>query len=620
MSFSSKHKIKVSFSFLLIFSFYSFYIFSQTTNTGTKLSTRFEVVTGGTPITGLQTTSYGFAFINDGRMLTAISKDGVKLFERGLRDRSSSLLTVTSKDFFYVVSSNYKKLSLYNPDGVMLWQKEVDEPLTSKPITGYDGRVFVHSNSKAYCFGINGEEKWSLEIEKGITHNLKILNDGSLLFIGKTENGMSKATRVSPYGQLLEDITFAGSITYSTSITDGVLLLFSDGTVGLCSVKNKKAESTWSIKNVVTLDKVGTTMLKELENNKALVLTNSGSFSVIDLKKQQIDFTKTENNIKPISIYNISVYSDTKKLVILSKNFTSTFVVGYSFQGTKLFDFTVNSNNKTEGIYLSNGIVALCDKDWTAKGYLPYQNTVKVVQNLLKTQTKKYPQFYTEIDFIPESQYLMILQNGNYGFREEEINSYIKNSLYEITLKNSSGGVVGVVNSELDNYQYLIELITLASYSGIDFSDQIAQIITTSKDSAILKSAFSYAALSGYDPYSRMINAIENKFMQNIANRKDEGFYVVLCDGVYNICKTMGTPVLYNQGKRILSKMLTMNFSQGTRNHITSTLNMILDLQMWKTALKYKMVFCLTIEKPYTKNLLFWSLRWNVLFLFPCFF
>jgi hypothetical protein len=65
--------------------------------------------------------------------------------------------------------------------------------------------------------------------------------------------------------------------------------------------------------------------------------------------------------------------------------------------------------------------------------------------------------------------------------------------------------------------------------------------------------------------------------------------------------------------------MLTMTFSQGTRNHITSTLNMILDSQMWKTALKYKMVFSLIIVKPYKKTY-FWSLRWNVLFLFPCFF
>ena len=88
-----------------------------------------------------------------------------------------------------------------------------------------------------------------------------------------------------------------------------------------------------------------------------------------------------------------------------------------------------------------------------------------------------------------------------------------------------------------------------------------------------------------------MINAIENKLLQNVATRKDDGFYLKICDSVYNICKTMGTPVLYNQGKRILSKMLTMNFSQTVRNHITSTLNMILDLQMWKTALKYKVVF-----------------------------
>lgn len=565
-------------SFCLLFFLLS--LFAQTTGDDLKLSSRFEVVTGGTPITALHTTSYGFAFINDGRMLTAISKEGIKLYERGLKDRSSSLLTVTSKDFFYVISQDYKKLSFYNPDGVLLWQKEVDEQLSSKPITGYDGRVFVHSGQKAYCFGINGEEKWQLKIEKDITHNLKILNDGSLLFIGNTENGMSKATRVSPYGQLLEDITFAGTITYSTSITDGVLLLFSDGTVGLCSVKNNKAESTWSIKNVVSKENSSSTMLKELENNKALILSNNGKFSVIDLKNQKVIFSKNETNLQTSSVYNFSIYSDTKKIVILSKKASSIFVIGYNFSGSELFTFSIPANSKTEGIYLSSGIIAICDKDWTAKGYLPYQDTSKIVQNLLATQIRNYPKFYTENDYLPENQYLSILQAENYGFREEEIISYIKDSLFEISTKNALGGVVGVTTSEIDNYQELIELINLASYSGIDFSEQIARIISESNDSSVLKAAFIYASKCGYDSNSRIINAIENKMQKNSTIRRDDKYYITLCDAVYNICKTMGTPVLYNQGKRILTKMFTNNFSNTVRNHITTTLNLILSLQM----------------------------------------
>ena len=36
----------------------------------------------------------------------------------------------------------------------------------------------------------------------------------------------------------------------------------------------------------------------------------------------------------------------------------------------------------------------------------------------------------------------------------------------------------------------------------------------------------------------------------------------------------------YYHGKKILSKMLTMNFSQGVRTHITYTLDKIISLQM----------------------------------------
>ena len=63
MKNSKKFNMKFIFFSLLIFGFFTFFSFSQTTGEGLKLSPRFEVVTGGTPITSLQTTSYGFAFI-----------------------------------------------------------------------------------------------------------------------------------------------------------------------------------------------------------------------------------------------------------------------------------------------------------------------------------------------------------------------------------------------------------------------------------------------------------------------------------------------------------------------------------------------------------------------------
>jgi hypothetical protein len=321
-------------------------------------------------------------------------------------------------------------------------------------------------------------------------------------------------------------------------------------------------------------------MLKELENNKALILSNSGIFSVINLKNQNVEITKNIKALKNSSVYNFSIYSDTKKIVILSKNSSSIYVVGFNFQGTQLFDFSIPSNNKTEGIYLPNGIIAISNKDWTVKGFLPYQDTTKIQQNLLKHTIKNYPSFYNDNNFLHSSQYLSILNKRNYGFREEEIIAYIKDSIYEISTKNAVGGVVGVTQSEIDNYQELIELINLAAFSGVDFSHQIATIIDNSNDTSVLKSAFVYASINGFDPSSKMINAIENKLSKTSTIRKDDKFYTTLCDAVYNICKTMGTPILFNQGKRILTRLLTINLSQNVRNHITSTLNLILSLQM----------------------------------------
>mgnify|MGYP002510493588 CR=1 FL=1 len=153
-------------------------------------------------------TSYGFAVLTDGKMITACSNNGTKLWEKGVPGKPNPYLTVFANDFLLTVS-NEKNLTLINPSGLALWTKKVPFNITNNPYAGRDGRIFVRGKKNICCYGINGILKWQIETPE-LNKNIPMqeLNDGTILcFLTETVQGKSKAIRFTPFGQILENIT-----------------------------------------------------------------------------------------------------------------------------------------------------------------------------------------------------------------------------------------------------------------------------------------------------------------------------------------------------------------------------------------------------------------------------
>ena len=214
----------------------------------------WERVLSGMTVAQPKKTSYGFLQMLDGRILVACASDGKVLWQQPLNGKPGSFITVDSiNDFCYALVNENKKLQLYNPSGIWLWTATLPEPAIFEPLPGRDGRIFVQGAEHILCYGINGKLKWSTQVSRTGGFPLYELPDGSLLYIQEKKlRGKSTALRISPYGSILEELTFSGVVSSAGQTKQGVILVFSDGAVGCCSVKDGMAYSQWIRSGVIT--------------------------------------------------------------------------------------------------------------------------------------------------------------------------------------------------------------------------------------------------------------------------------------------------------------------------------------------------------------------------------
>ena len=155
-------------------------------------------VLGGQAVAKPVKTSYGFAVVSDGRLLTACSEKGEILWQKGLRQKSSPYFISGYSDTLYLVSQN-GSLSMFNPTGMTLWEHKLKEYPVENLILGKDGRLFVRGLNTLTCFSMTGKVKWTKDIGQNSDIPTTEFSDGSLLVILKKEiNGCSTALRISP--------------------------------------------------------------------------------------------------------------------------------------------------------------------------------------------------------------------------------------------------------------------------------------------------------------------------------------------------------------------------------------------------------------------------------------
>ena len=565
-----------------------------------NLNTNWSIVVPGKVVTEPAITNYGFSIITDSKLLSTYSNSGILLWEKAVnRYRDASIYTIDN-DFILLVTDKNSKLTLLNPSGVELWSKEIDSPLLSKPLCGWDGRIFLSTKDFIECIGISGLLKWHLDISDLSTIPFQTLPDGSfVVFFETLENGKTKGLRISPFGEVLEEITFAGQVVSAQTHNQGIALTFTDCTAGLFTLEENQSKNKWVLQNNGA--KGSGTLLPS--KSKFLLCDDNldSEFIYLQAFSNSLNLYKINPEdgqvIRSFSINNIDSINLEKTIYNKAGIFICDNSQGYFFNdsGLELWSAQLPQNKgKNEWnyiIYTHDNHLIICNTNWTLNSYRVSQAT-KNISDLPKP--KNYKNWYTintadfdyifqnsiDADVVSEKR-VSIINKGNYG--KDEIN-YISEllSACEVYKNNLSAGTKtnrqGPSIFDLDSIGTERLVTQLTMYSTDTFCSYEAYYLQAITNKTILNTLLQGISNFGYDPTGTVLNALE--VLAKKTSYKEELIISRICDATYSVCKFMGRPAFNSKGKVILQNFLFPSYSANTRTYARETMKKISALDL----------------------------------------
>ncbi len=568
----------------------------------------WQSVLGGNAVSPPKRTSYGFVAVSEGGILSACTGSGTVIWRRRLSDKPSALYTVTPHDFIYLVSSNGAKLSLFNPDGFMLWQNVLEEKAVSAPLCGRDGRVFIAGKNSLSCYGTQGTKRWSIELPRGGDFALYEMNDGSLLYIPeKKKNGAHTGIRISPYGELLEDLEFTAQIASLASYDGGLIFGFKTGTVGCVAVSNAATETQWSI----PAPQKGSVPELIIPGKTGFCVLYSGrSLCEYDYKTRSLLWSVQNAHLEAGKDF-FSAY-DNGAYLFARTSAAGTYTAAYSSFLQKTASAKDVKTSKEDEL-LDGGAAALwekniktapgsryplithslylvvCGTDWKTAAY-----TIKdddkdghTVYDFQPARIQTYGAFtgtgrklqpnvrdgIAHARYEPFSDIAARLSAGDYGIKEYGYKKRIENELISYAEEYFSPQ-----NAASSAVKKNATLSLIERFETTDFNYAVPLFLKNEKEPVLLGAAMHCAARLGYDPDGKMLEAIEQVYRGKKTILPD-GILIELAESVYALCRYMGRPAFIRRGKALLSDMLITPRSTAVKNKIHEIMFRFIELE-----------------------------------------
>lgn len=585
--------MKKIFCLVFIFLFVSFFYAEESE----ALQPNWQLVVGGAPIAPPIITDFGFAVPLDGRTMAAFSETGQLMWFATLPGyKTSPHYTMGTGDFLIAVSGG-NKLSLINPSGLTLWSSTAPAEILSTPLQGRDGRIYLQCTNQLACFGIGGTLKWTLPVENISTLPLTELEDGSVLCLLNTiVDGCSTAVRVSPFGEILEEITFTSVVAGVKQSKFGTILIFTDGSLGICSSTDNMAVTRWSIPALVSpsVSSVPPQIYLDTLHTLCAVVTASGSQSlvtVVDLDKGEKKFNVSAainlNDLQfgTIDLTNI-VLCDSQKALGLSLD-DGVEVWNSDLPGKLTWDYL---------LYTPKGyIITLEKKSWLISAYRVTQTigsqqyrayksekTNYPVYIELATQKANIPQNDSEVfmNLIPpdlEKTIYRSIYEGNYGTSEAQWQALVTRENTRCLSNSKSVSQNPMASYDITYKESIIKL--MGAFESSCFNRNLAQILQQETDISLLRTALRASAKIAYDPNLELLSSIE-LLLGKTSLLSNYTITTAICNAVYEICRFMGKPALFSRGRYILSYLLNQKLDSKTKDYAVYTLQKLISLEM----------------------------------------
>ena len=558
----------------------------------------WQLVVGGAPVGNPIITEYGFAVPLEGRTMAAVSESGKLMWFAGLPGTRISPHSSTGTGDFLITISGGNSVSLINPSGLTLWSSKAPAEVISTPIQGRDGRIYVQCPGEVACFGINGVLKWSTPAGESNGIPLIELEDGSILHIQKkTLQGCSTALRYSPFGIILEEITFSGRVTSAIGTKYGALLLFADGAVGCVSSTKNETYDHWVLPaGSINGTAAARTYLDEYQSVCAIVTPSGGQTTVTYLNPQDGSIILSAS--APVDTNKIAFGTFDKNSLVLCDTSTAAAV---GLDGTILWTSSLPGTiNWSHIVYLPQGYLAMLEQgSWVISAYRVTQHIGTTSQGKKNNRSLSFPIYVQEAaqrGNIPQDTSTLfgpvissssmeemkyILDEGKYNDKEGQwlalVNLETSRLFSKYTVQTLNLPETSFFDANFSYYEEIVKL--MSSFQSGCFNKELARIIRTENDPAVLSIALQGVAKIAYDPTFELLESIESllKKPSLIANSR---ISTLMCDATYEICRFMGKPALFTKGRYILSYLLNQNLQSTTKIHATATMRKIITLEM----------------------------------------
>ena len=548
-------------------------------------------VLSGSPSSAALNTNYGFLIVEDSKFLSSYSRSGQRLWQTNTKAKIKDI-SISETEFIAVTNQN-NQLQLINPSGLVLWRKSLGFTSLSAPFFGFDGRTFVRGINQLSCFGINGIQKWTIKTDNQNSLEPKLLNDGSIiLFLEKTYDGKTCALRISPFGNVLEEIVFQGKVVNAFTCDSGIILVFSSGEIGMASIKADSSKETgliyskWINKNVKCTE---FSSCRKLSSTKYAIFT-PGYLVVINTDKGQIE---KYFNIPEITDNNYLFFESIDDKFVIAQNSSCTV---YNLSGKKIKHIQMPSKSgkyKWEfSFFMNSGYLTFLSKDWTINSFkIISTSKEKESPTFSYYQSKKlisgYKSYITNLDYKPEkrtfgAESFNALKSGNYGLKEIDISNIVNtviNSYYESKTTSSMNRdtfELISVQYNLADMENILNLIPLLQSHY--FQQKIAYLLSVEDDKTMILKLLNTVKECGYDPGGEILSQIE--LLVKRTNPKDQAILQSCADAVYEICRFMGRPALLSKGKEILGGLFYPQYDESTKKAARSAMQKLAELNM----------------------------------------
>lgn len=173
------------------------------------------------------------------------------------------------------------------------------------------------------------------------------------------------------------------------------------------------------------------------------------------------------------------------------------------------------------------------------------------------------------------------LSEGEYNDKEGQwlalLNLEMSRLFSRYTVQTVNPSEASFFEENLGYYEEIVQL--MSSFESGCFNRDLARIIRTENDPAILSIALKGTANIAYDPTFELLESIEGllKKYNLISNPR---ITTLMCDATYEICRFMGKPALFTKGRYILSYLLNQKLDSQTKVYATATMRKIIALEM----------------------------------------